>query len=311
MNPQLFPPPLKKGDTIGIVAPAGQLQDKTPFLKGIEILHEMGFKVKFPGNLWPGSEYLADSDENRGYEFNSLLLDEEVKGLVSLRGGYGCLRMLDKIDLSIVARNPKTLVGFSDISVLQNYLFAQTGLVSLHGPVLTSLCKATKETLVSLYDCLTQPQVYGIRSGSVKVLRDGPDVSAPLIGGNLTSLVTLLGTRYDFSWDNKIIFLEDTNEPVYKIDRMLTQLKLAGKLDKIVGFILGDFSMSTNEHECKKIQYKKSVWDRILEVFPNDRGPVWGDFPSGHCNRNLSFFIGATIEMKKTGTEPQFQYSTK
>ena len=308
MNPQLFPPPLKKGDTIGIVAPAGQLQDKMRFIKGIRILHEMGFQVKFPKNLWPGSNYLADSDENRAHEFNRLLLDDEVKGLISLRGGYGCLRMLGKIDLALVAKNPKILVGFSDISVLQNYLFEQTGLVSLHGPVVTSLCQATKDTLVSLYDCLTQAKVHCVRSDSIKVLRDGPEVSAPLIGGNLTSLVTLLGTGYDFSWDNKIVFLEDINEPIYKIDRMLTQLKLAGKFNNIVGLVLGDFSISTDGDEFKNLQYRESVRNRILEVFQDDGSPVWGDFPSGHCNRNLSFFIGATAEMKRIGTELHFQY---
>ena len=123
MSPPLHPDPLKKGDTIGIIAPAGQLQDKTRFARGIAILQEMGFLVKFPRDLWPGPEYLADSDDNRGCELNRLFRDAKIKALISMRGGYGCLRMLDKVDIASVARHPKILVGFSDITILQNYLY--------------------------------------------------------------------------------------------------------------------------------------------------------------------------------------------
>jgi muramoyltetrapeptide carboxypeptidase len=299
----LYPPPLKKGDTLGIIAPAGQLYDKTRFTRGVGILREMGFQVNFPEDLWPGTEYLADSDENRGSEFNRLLKDNETKGLISMRGGYGCLRMLDKIDISLVANCPKVLVGFSDITILQNYLCEKTGLVSLHGPVVTSLCEMTEDALASFYYCLTNMKAHSILPKSIEVLRDGPEVTAPLIGGNLASLVTVLGTRYDFSWDKKIVFLEDTNEPAYKIDRMLTQLKLAGKLDNIAGLILGDFSMATSRDEIEKLHYRDSVWHRVLELCPSHSIPVWGNFPSGHCSCNLTFPLGAVVEMKKRGSQ--------
>jgi muramoyltetrapeptide carboxypeptidase len=307
MKPPLHPTPLKKGDTIGIIAPAGQLQDKTRFMRGVGILHDMGFQVKFPRDLWPGPEYLADSDDNRGYEFNSLLRDEEINGLISMRGGYGCLRMLDKIDIASVARNPKILVGFSDITILQNYLYEQTGLVSFHGPVVTSLSEVTEDALASFYYCLTSIRPHRIGSKHIEILRDGPDIAAPLIGGNLTSLVTLLGTRYDFSWDNKIVFLEDINEPAYKIDRMLTQLKLAGKLDNIAGLILGDFSTSASRDETEKLHYRESVLNRVLELCPAQAMPVWGNFPSGHCSCNLTFPLGALAEMKRGKTQLLFQ----
>ena len=307
MKPPLYPTPLKKGDTVGIIAPAGQLQDKTRFMRGVGILHEMGFLVKFPRDLWPGHEYLADSDESRGYEFNQLFRDEDIKCLISMRGGYGCLRMLDKIDLASVACNPKPLVGFSDITILQNYLYEQTGLVSFHGPVVTSLSMATEETLEHFYYCLTNIRPPSIESKNIEVLRSGPDISAPLVGGNLASLVTLLGTRYDFSWDNKIIFLEDINEPPYKIDRMLTQLKLADKLDNIAGLILGDFSISTSQNETENLCYRELVWNRVLELTPNHSVPIWGNFPSGHCPRNLTFPLGAVAEMNRRKTRLIFQ----
>ncbi len=298
MKSPLYPTPLIKGDTLGVIAPAGQLHDKTRFTRGVEILREMGFQVNFPKGLWPGTEYLADSDDNRGSEFNRLLMADEISGLISMRGGYGCLRMLDKIDLSLVTNNPKILVGFSDITILQNYLYEKTGLVSLHGPVVTSLCEMTDDALASFYYCLTHLKTQSIMTDNIEVLRDGPEVTAPIIGGNLASLVTLLGTPYDFSWEGKIVFLEDTNEPAYKIDRMLTQLKLSGKLDNIAGLILGDFSMSTSRDEIENRHYKKSVWNRTLELCPSHLIPVWGNFPAGHCSCNQTFLLGAETEMK-------------
>lgn len=298
MKPPLYPAPLKKGDTIGVIAPAGQLQDETRFMQGVRILQGMGFQVKFPRDLWPGPEYLADSDDKRGYEFNRLIRDEEISGLISMRGGYGCLRMLGKIDIALVARNPKILVGFSDITILQNYLFEQTGLVTFHGPVVTSLGGATEDSLASFYYSLTNVKAHSIGSKDIEILRGGADITAPLIGGNLASLVTLLGTNYDFAWDNKIVFLEDINEPVYKIDRMLTQLQLAGKLTNIAGLILGDFSMSASVDDKEQLRYRQSVWNRVLELCPAHSVPIWANFPSGHCSCNLTFPLGAVAEMQ-------------
>lgn len=300
MKPPLYPAPLKKGDTIGIIAPAGQLQDKQLFIKGINVLQEMGFQVNFPRDLWPGEEYLSDSDENRGLEFNRLIGDKETKALIAMRGGYGCLRMLEKIDLDLVSRNPKILVGFSDITILQNYLRDTTGLVSLHGPVVTSLVHGNRETLSSFHHCLTAIRTCTIKTKNMEILRPGKDVTAPIIGGNLSSVVTLLGTLFDFSWDNKILFLEDTNEPVYKIDRMLTQLKLAGKFDHVAGIVLGDFSISSIDNQTDRIRYLESVWIRVLDLCPNPEIPIWGNFPAGHCPCNLTFPLGALAEMKKS-----------
>lgn len=298
MKPPLSPSPLKKGDCIGIFAPAGQLQNTTRFVQGVRMLEEMGFRVKYPPELWPGGDYLADTDDNRGEEFNRLVQDTEVKGLIGMRGGYGCLRMLDTINIALVADNPKVLVGFSDITILQNYLYAQVGLVSLHGPVVTSLGEATEEARASLSYCLTHTKACSIGPDHVEVLRDGPKVCGPLIGGNLASMISLLGTPYDFSWDDKIVFLEDINEPAYKVDRMFTQLQLAGKLDKIVGLILGNFSMSSDTEEIAATHYRQSIRDRVLELFSDRVIPIWGHFPSGHYSGSLTFSLGAPTVME-------------
>lgn len=307
MKSSLYPSPLKKGDTIGIFAPAGQLQDRQRFLRGVEILQAMGLQVKFPRELWPGESYLADNDANRADEFNRLIADKSIKGLISMRGGYGCLRILGKIDTSLVRDNPKIIVGFSDISILQNYLYERTGLVSLHGPVVTSLCNATEDSLARLHSALTRPIPGSVLSGQIVALQDGPKVTAPIIGGNLASLVTLLGTPYDFSWDGKIVFLEDTNEPAYKIDRMLTQLHLAGKFNKLAGLILGDFSTTSCRNENDHFDYRQQVWHRALDLCAGRQTPVWGNFPSGHCVHNVTFPLGALTVMKSGTSRLCFQ----
>ncbi len=305
-RPPLLPPPLNKGDTIGIIAPSGQLKDSIAFAKGIKILEEMGFIVKYPRNLWPGVSYLSDSDENRGLEFNKLFSDPEVKGLVMLRGGYGCLRMIDRIDLKQVIRIPKLIVGFSDITILQNFLYQRTGLLSLHGPVVTSLHNATPASLERLFHCLIGNWRAPVTPQNVEVLKTGRTSSGTLVGGNLASLITLLGTPFEFNWENKIVFLEDIDESLYRIDRMLTQLFLAGKLSNIAGFILGDFSLTVFQDEIERIRYKEQVWGRILEICRHTSFPIWANFPHGHCRQNITLPLGATAVMDREKTSLTF-----
>lgn len=297
MKRPILPPALQEGDLLGIIAPAGMLNDEDVFHQGVSILSEMGFAVKFPRELWPGAGYLADCDEKRAAEINELFCDSEVKGIVSMRGGYGCLRILDRLNLGAIAANPKFLVGFSDITVLQQYVYSQTGLVSLHGPTLTSLASSTQETLEKFRSSLLGKWNLPIQDKSIVQLQGTKSVSAPLVGGNLASLTTVLGTNYDADWSGKIVFLEDINEPLYKIDRMLTQLFAAGKFDKIQGVLLGDFTSSENDTNLDDLRYVESVWTRVLEVCPDRNTPVWGAFPSGHCAHNITFPIGAMATM--------------
>ncbi|MBW1635719.1 MAG: LD-carboxypeptidase [Deltaproteobacteria bacterium] len=302
----LYPPPLKKGDTLSIIAPAGQLKDLEAFSKGICILKEMGFSVKFPKDLWPGQDYLADSDKNRADELNKMFGDPEINGLIMMRGGYGCLRMMDRIDLKQIIRNPKIIVGFSDISILQNYLYEKIGMVSLHGPVVTSLHKCSNGALESFYHCLTGAWHSPVKPPKIEILRQGPTSSGPLVGGNLASMVTLLGTSYDFNWEGKIVLLEDIDEPPYRIDRMLTQLFLAGKMQNISGLILGDFSISSYIDEIEKLRYSEQIWTRVLELSAHSAYPVWANFPFGHCPENTAFPLGASATMEKSKTRLVF-----
>jgi muramoyltetrapeptide carboxypeptidase len=298
MKPSLLPQPLKRGDTLGIVAPAGRLIDIKRFHSGLAILQEMGFNVKHPRDLWPGFDHLANTDGNRTAEFNGFLKDPEVKAVMALRGGYGCLRMMDTIDLGAATTFQKLMIGFSDITVLLNHLYQKTGLICLHGPVVTSLGDADSSSLERFFLCLTGRWDEPIHVREIEILRNGPTINAPLVGGNLASLVSLIGTPYDFSWDDRIVFLEDINEPAYKIDRMLTQLYLAGKFARVAGIILGDFSGLYSSDKVQQDSYLEGIWKRVLELCGERNISVWGNFPCGHCRRNLTLPLGALAQMQ-------------
>ncbi|MDK9707733.1 MAG: LD-carboxypeptidase [Desulforhopalus sp.] len=300
MKPSLVPLPLKRGDTLGIIAPAGRLTDVDRFHRGVAVLREMGFDVRYPRDLWPGLDHLADTDGNRCAEFNELLQDSEVKALIALRGGYGCLRMMDEINLAATTTFKKLVIGFSDITLLLNYLYQKTGLIGLHGPVVTSLGDVDSISLERLFLCLTGRWSEPVRAREIELVRDGPVATGPLVGGNLASLVSVIGTPFDFSWDNKIVFLEDINEPAYKIDRMLTQLYLAGKFARVAGIILGGFSGLFSSDKVQQDRYMEGIWKRVLELCGDRNITVWGNFPCGHAARNLTLPLGALAQMQSS-----------
>jgi len=297
MNKALIPPPLRKKDCIGIFAPAGSPEDKDSCDIGVKILHQLGFQVKLPTRYSQYDDYLADNDNNRSEEFHRLWHDPDVKALLALRGGYGCLRIIDKIDLSIISKNPKLLIGFSDISILQNYLTEKTGLITMHGPVLTTLCQLNKDSMDRFYYSITGNWNKEIKSRTLEILQPGDTVRGKLVGGNLSSLVSMLGTPYELDWRNKIVVLEDIHEPIYRLDRLFTQLKLAGKFDKAGGIILGDFSLASHQETLEKIKHHERIWNRFLELTNQLQIPVWGGFDVGHTSSNMTLPLGAEAIM--------------
>jgi len=291
------PPPLQRGDVIGIVAPAGQLADRQRFERGVAILADMGFEAWFPRELWPGAGYLADSDENRVRELQHAFASPETKAVMAARGGYGCIRLLEHLDFQVVRENPKPLIGFSDISALLNRTVEKTGLVCFHGPVVTSLCDCSREALERLHHCLTGNWHRDIMPKTLEILRGEGQTEGRLIGGNLSTLLSLLGTPHDVSWRGCIVVLEDIGEPLYRLDRMLTQLALSGKLREPVGIILGDFTLNVEQSLAEKNRYTEYVWKRVLELTAGTAITVWGNFPFGHCVNNLTLPLGATAVM--------------
>jgi muramoyltetrapeptide carboxypeptidase len=294
---RLAPASLKPGDVIGIIAPAGQLRDQAGFEAGIRILIEMGFEPRFPRALWPGTGYLADSDANRAEELNRMWADPEISALLCLRGGYGCLRMAGMLEIDRMRRRPKMLIGFSDITVLHHLLFRQTGLVSLHGPTLSTLSAGDKDSLERFHQCLTGNWRAPLQCRGVEILRGGDKARGHLVGGNLSTLLSLLATPFEPDYTGRILFLEDVGEPLYRIDRMLTQLHLAGRLERTAGIILGDFSLNREMETAEKIRHHEAIWNRVLQLTADSGIPVWGAFPIGHGAANLTLPHGAEAIM--------------
>jgi muramoyltetrapeptide carboxypeptidase len=305
VNP-LVPPAITAGDTIAIVAPSGQIHDISRFDAGVRVLKEMGFNVRFPKNLWPGSGYFADTDKNRADEFNRAWADSEVKAIIAARGGFGCLRILPQIDLNQIFKKPKLFIGFSDITVFHSFFQQRTGLVGFHAPVLTSLGSSSKESIERLFYSLTGYWTKKIVWKKIEVLRSGPPVEGILTGGNLSSIMSLIGTPFQPDWQEKIVFLEDTAEPFYRLDRMMTQLYHAGLLKNIKGLILGDFSLGNHQDPLENLRHHETLWKRALELTSGNHIPVWGGFPVGHCLNNLSLPVGASAIMNSEKATLQF-----
>jgi muramoyltetrapeptide carboxypeptidase len=281
----LLPTTLKKGDTIGLAPLAGPFSEET-YQQGVTILHEHGFKVKTMHPTTP-SAYLAGSDRERLDIFHTLWKDPEVAAVLSVRGGYGTIRLLNNLDFELIKTHPKPLIGFSDISGFCNVIEQQTGLVTFHGPNLTTLCQCDKESLYSFFHTLTRMVPFEIKDSSLEVIRRGT-ATAPLAGGNLTTINQLLGTPFELNFDGTILILEDINEPPYALDRLFYQLHLAGKLSKLKGLILGNFSGGGGVED---------LWQMVLDLVAEHHYPIWGNFPTGHKEQNRLWPIGAVAKM--------------
>ena len=292
----IYPPPIKKGETIGLVSPASPLINKDNFSSGVQVLEKKGFEVKFNRKLLNSKGYLAGSDQERADEFNKLWADPEVKALIAARGGYGCLRMIDLIDMKQIRKNPKILIGFSDLTVLLNAIHKKTSLVTFHGPVVTTLADIDKQSQISFFNVLTGKTQNLIKPSKVKILKEGK-AKGILLGGNLTTLVHMIGTPYEIPWNNTILFIEDTGESPYRLDRLLTHLSKAKSLQKLKGLILGTF---TDEERKENGAMQKAVRKRIVELFEGLDIPVWANFPVGHSRRNLILPIGVRAVMDST-----------
>ncbi len=291
VNRTILPPTLKANDIIGLAPLAGPHQEED-FNKGADILRDCGFRVK---TLTPTASlpFLAGSDEERLAIFLNLWKDPEVHAIMAIRGGYGTLRLLTDLDYTFFKENPKTLIGFSDISGLLNVITDQTGLVTFHGPNLTTLAKSDKKSIESFVDTLTRPVPRPIKPSSLEIIRAG-HAEGILAGGNLTTLVHLVGTSYQPHLQDRILFLEDVGEAPYRIDRLLTQLSLTGSLNNIKGLILGEF---------KGCGDQETIWQRVSELLRNDSIPIWAGFPVGHGQDNFCLPIGSQVAMdSNTGT---------
>lgn len=277
---------LKQGDTFGIVAPAGSF-DKKRFDNGVRILHEMGFNTTVDESIFGQSGYLAGTDDQRADQLAQMIDDDQVDAIICARGGYGCLRMLPHLDFGRMQRNAKPLVGFSDITALHQALFIQTGLVTFHGPTVTTLARADAATWQSMLHAMTQPDPVQLDLSQANIVQEGV-AQGVFLGGNLTTLSHLIGTPFMADLKGCLLLLEDTGEKPYRIDRMLTHLRLAGCLDALAGLVLGTFD------DCGAMAEIEAL---VLHYFGGDRIPIVSEVSIGHGSCNLTVPLGLPAEL--------------
>jgi len=287
----ISPPFLKKGDKIGIVAPARKIEKKE-LTSSIEIVNHHGFDVVYSDNLFAVDNQFAGSNNIRAKDLQQMLDDESVKAIMFARGGYGSVRIVDSLNFSKFRDNPKWLIGYSDITVFHSHVVRNLGIETLHASMPINFAENTKFALDSLFDV-----IYG-KLPNYEFLqhplnRTG-NAEGILAGGNLSVLYSLLGSNSFPETDGKILFLEDLDEYLYHIDRMMMGLKRAGKLANLAGLLIGSLTkMNDND-----IPFGKTAEEIIRDIVDEYDYPVYFGFPAGHIADNRALVMGRKISIE-------------
>ncbi|MDD4237786.1 MAG: LD-carboxypeptidase [Desulfotomaculaceae bacterium] len=289
---------LAPGSTLGIIAPASPAYDPLEVGLGKSLLEELGFQVVVAPHALKKNRYLAGTDAERVSDLNYMFLNPNIDGLLSLRGGYGCMRLLSQIDYRIIRHNPKILVGYSDITALQLAIWKRTGLVTFSGPMLVSdfgreageyTLKHFHKALTSPFALHTIPPAPDIKS---EVIRPGR-ASGRLLGGNLTLIAATLGTPYEIDTRGTILFLEDVDEQPYRVDRLLQQLRLAGKFRSVAGVVFGEFVGCEAEEEASSF----SLLEVIKDAMKEPAVPCYYGLATGHGVNKATLPLGVKAEI--------------
>lgn len=295
----LKPKRLCKGDTIGIVSPASSPDDLSRINKGATYFEKLGYQVEVGKNVGKYFGYLAGSDEERVEDLHAMFVNKKIKAIICVRGGYGSPRLLDKIDYQLIKKNPKIFVGYSDITALQLAFLRKANLVTFGGPMLAVdfHSEVNPYTEENFWRAITSTK----KIGKVSLPEDETlqhvtkgKAEGEIIGGNLSLVLSILGTPYLPKIKNKILFLEDIDEAPYKIDRMLNQLSISGILKKISGLLLGEFSDCVEKDADKKTLTLDEVLQNYLGDLPF---PVIKNFPHGHRKANYTIPFGIRTKL--------------
>ncbi|SEJ53273.1 muramoyltetrapeptide carboxypeptidase [Bhargavaea ginsengi] len=282
------PERLKRGDTVGIIAPSSP--PKTEQLtRSLAFLESLGLNWKIGKAVGKKERYLGGTDQERLDDLHGMFSDPEVKGIICARGGYGSARYLEKIDYQMIRENPKIFWGYSDITALHQAIHMYSDLVTFHGPMLESdVAKDDFDPLsAKLFSQLFQPlELHYDESVSPLTTYSGGSARGQLIGGNLSLIASSIGTKFAPSFEGKLLLIEDTDEEPYRTDGMLTQLRQSGVLDRVAGIVIGDFKYPKNH---KGDFFYEEVFKDFFEGFGK---PVVSGFRIGHCQPHFAVPLG-------------------
>jgi muramoyltetrapeptide carboxypeptidase len=283
------PPYLQPGDKIAITCPAKKLP--RPMTDAIALLESWGLEVILGETVTASYHQFAGDDTLRARDMQRFLDDDNIKAIIAARGGYGTIRIIDQLDFTRFSQNPKWMVGFSDITILHAHIWANYGLQSIHGQMPITIPDASATSLKTLKNALFGHMVdYEFKSHADNRAGDAEGI---LIGGNLSLLIAMLGSASDYSYDGKILFIEDVGEYLYSTDRMLRTLKRAGKLKNLAGLMVGGFT----EVKDNDIPFGQTIEQIVMEVVKEYNYPVCFDFPAGHIPDNRALILGRMLNL--------------
>ncbi len=300
--PIIHPAALKHGDTVAVVAPAGPMEQPDRLRRGIMVLDRMGFRVRCDESIHRRHGYLAGRDEVRAEELMRAFEDPGIQAILALRGGFGCARLIPLLNPGRLRGHCKIFMGFSDITTLHLMFRRRFGWVTFHGPMASSLALGdiSGEQERHLNSLWTDPAYLPSFSfPELEAWRPGV-AEGELAGGCLSLAVASLGTQYEIATDGKILFFEDFGEAPYRVDRMLTQLRLAGKLEKVAGLLFGTFEEGGNAANGSTIP------EVLQEVVARMEVPVIANLPAGHGPVNWAFPLGIRVRLDTLNRRVQF-----
>jgi muramoyltetrapeptide carboxypeptidase len=289
LAPLLCPPPLQKGDTIGVVASSYSPRPRW-LARGVRALERAGYSVLLDPELSTTRRYQRAEDERRAANFTTIWTDPRVKAVIGGTGGYGAVRMLPYLDPELFRSHPKAFVGYSDITVLHLWLMRLTGLRAFHGPTVDDLIPSARDvTTASLLTALTTPRpTTRLGKDIARTVKPGR-ATGRLVGGNLALVQQTIGTPYEIDTTDAILFLEEVRDPMSFVDERLVQLRASGLLAKVRGIVFGHLSLDRSEED--------EFEDFVLDLVSDLGVPVIMDFPAGHDNPNLTLPLGTEVEL--------------
>lgn len=283
-----IPPYLKKGDTIGIVCPAGFMPAEK-IQTCISVLGEWGYTIKTGSTVGSQFNYFSGTDEQRLNDLQQMMDDPSVHAILCARGGYGVGRIIDHLDFRKFRKSPKWIIGFSDITVLHSHVYSRFNIASLHSPMAAAF---NDDEYKNDYVQSLKQAIEGKKanySSNIHPFNNIGTVTGILVGGNLSLISHLIGTPSDINTNGKILFLEEVGEYIYNIDRMLYQLKRSGKFDQLAGLIIGGFTDSKDT----TIPFGKDVYQVIFDAVKDYKYPTCFQFPVGHSRENYALKVGS------------------